>query len=511
MPFRFSEQAALVNLGRGGLQELLNRYPGLISDLPFIRCIDVLGQLGAKFVVVETNYFDPDYRSEYFASHARSFLRAGPVADRLHFFSARIGQSDIADLPKDVPYLGYVVLRPQGGYRVCRAMIPPPPNVKAAVTTLVTEEVHFFGQPLMVQGVPFASQDGRLTRCAHVCAWMAHYNAYLRGEADRVVRAEFNQRTNLSLHPERDRPSLGLSVRQVADLFRKVDLPAFFYPVSEIPSMRLDSNATVATSASLASHVVPIACRYLNSGLPMILSGAGHTVLLCGYAKESSKSSKYHFVAHCDERGPYLVAQQPTRAKISQASKVDDQRLLDGRGWEHFFIPAHPRIELPPEPAELHGVESIRTLSKRVLSAARVAAGGSRPAKAAITASGEIVGLVDIERLYRSGELSFRTYASSSVEFKRRLKDRGLSAEATEAYRLSWMPKYVWVVEAHLKKARHDGRPAVLGEALIDPTSSDKAPNVLVAHVPGVLEVSGGARRVIEPFVPLYRSGMVHR
>jgi hypothetical protein len=85
----------------------------------------------------------------------------------------------------------------------------------------------------------------------------------------------------------------------------------------------------------------------------------------------------------------------------------------------------------------------------------------------------------------KSKEISLRTFLRSNVDYKAMLDKQGRGAEATRALRLARLPHWVWVVEAHDRKRREEGKPSVLAEVVYDSTSSDETPFWLAMSMPG--------------------------
>jgi hypothetical protein len=77
----------------------------------------------------------------------------------------------------------------------------------------------------------------------------------------------------------------------------------------------------------------------------------------------------------------------------------------------------------------------------------------------------------------------------TSNRFKSELCERGLDPSLVQEYRLSRLPRYLWIVEAIDRHLRDAGEPPVLGEAIFDGTSSANDPQLLAIHVPGVAAV----------------------
>jgi hypothetical protein len=111
--------------------------------------------------------------------------------------------------------------------------------------------------------------------------------------------------------------------------------------------------------------------------------------------------------------------------------------------------------------------------------------------------------------LIGAGRLTLRTYAAPSNDWKVALDGR-VPSELVREYRTARFSRYIWVVEAIDRDARAAGRPSVLGEAVVDATSSDSDPNPLALHVPGVALVArtdGSVRFPIQCDPALYRTG----
>lgn len=158
----------------------LGRYAGTTNDGPLLRCIAVARENGAKSVVVETRYLGSDFRSEFAHFYSRTFAGVPTPRAGIHFFTEALDAARLLDLDDGAGYLGYVVIRPSAlGSVACDAA--PSEDLRRRSTDRGSEEVHLFGQPLAVEGVPFTQQDARLGACAHSSAWVCHTVAALRG------------------------------------------------------------------------------------------------------------------------------------------------------------------------------------------------------------------------------------------------------------------------------------------------------------------------------------------
>lgn len=475
----------------------LDRYLGSLNDRPLLRCVEVARSLGASTLVVETRYLDLDYRSEFSAYYSRQFADIPDTAHRLHFFKKRVTARTIWRTAASAGYLGYVVVRPAATGLVSRALLPPPTELAEAVRTAVTEHVNFFGENLEVSGVPFAQQDAQLGACAQAAAWMCHFTAHLRGDTARRSKADFSLKADASLQPNRAMPSGGLTVMQLSELFRTFELPAMYYLVGDLPSPGLPwqlpdpSPPPGATHPGLWDHrIVPVACRHLNSGHPVLVGTNDHAFILCGYRRTNHPTPGWiEFVRHDDQAGPYLVVENVLNDIDPTTGKVYGP-------WRTMHVPVPDKLWLSPEAAEKKGGLYLVTASRQIAAASN---GVPLP----------FTSLVD---LATSNRLSLRTYAMRSNDFKGQLETRRLATNIRREYRLARLPRFIWVVEAIDRAHRGTGSPCVLGEAVLDATSSDHAPEAIALHVHGLMwlqQTSGKMRFPIHGDPAPYRSGGV--
>lgn len=213
--------------------------------------------LRARVVVIEPDYFDIDYRSEFSATFTTAFDAQYFGIGRLHFFSLApnaipevrylrdfvaevaeaIGQGEILSGSSTAEprnqYLGYMVLRPQLTGSVGRSVVTPTAEIQILkettpaerlIRTIASEPVHLFGIPLLAIGVPFMEQDGHLLRCAHVSVWICHYSAWMRGHTRRRTTGYIHV-AGSQADPGRTYPSSGLSLRAMQAVLDGLGLP----------------------------------------------------------------------------------------------------------------------------------------------------------------------------------------------------------------------------------------------------------------------------------------------
>lgn len=439
---------------------LLARYPAR-RNRPLQRCLDVARSAGATCVVVEFDYHDDDYRSEYFAFFSQTFQTVPDSAERLVFFDQLISDDDLSCLPATIECVGYVTIRPQQLGRVGRTVLRPPPDLADAITTAIDDLVHVFGQSFIVTGVPFMQQDTQLGRCAQASAWTCHYSAVRREEAmERRFAADFSLQADTSIAPGRMLPSDGLTVTQLSNLLDEFGLPPIIHLMGEMPSPDRDQPLPVghdsdAHPGTWDHRAISVACRYLNSGYPVLIGTLDHAFTLCGYARVARADDEKDwimFVRHDDQRGPYL--------KVHNILADEDPDTGDiYEPWESMLIPVPRDLWLQPEAAELRARRYI-------------------PAFAARMTKDPTTDL--ILEAARRGDLTYRTYAISQNDYKARLAQRiHEDPKLVRRLRFTGMSRIIWVVEAVDRASRGTGDPSVIAEAIYDSTSADDDPGLL--------------------------------
>jgi hypothetical protein len=444
------DPARIVDLRpQGALLQLIRYYegtrPGVVHE--------VFGQaysLGAQMAAIEYRYMDPDYRSEHSRFYSITFRRYPSVAHRVHFFSVPPPEEwhdpdrGFDFEPLAASYLGFVVLRPLAGARVGRVALAPPDDYAQDVTCLTREKVNVFGLAMSVRGAPFMAQDAQLGVCAHMALWVVAHHHHLAFGRERHTSGDIADRIPSDLGLGRPAPSSGLTVDQLAAGCRSLALPALVYKCKN-PSVDLPTD----------EKIHGIVCRYLNSGMPVIVAAGGHHAFtLVGYRRvdAGTPDERIHFIRQDDEVGPYQI--------------VEDYAHDQHGPWEWLIVPLPQKVFLPGEVAESLGKEQL-------LETAR-SSGGAAEAFA---------DEVDAE----PHEISFRSTVVRSNRFKETLGQRGFAPDVIALYRRMPLPRWLWVVEAIRKQQRADRTQSVIAEALIDATDHSRDPHVLAWRVPGAL------------------------
>lgn len=352
----------------------------------------------ARYLVIEFDYFDIDFRSEYREQLLTRFQITEPSTQRLHFFGGgprklppTLSMREFV-IRAEKAYKGYSVFRPHVPGLVGRSMVSPTGRLEVLrkpttrdhhIRTSVAEEVHLFGVSLTVVGVPFMEQDGHLQACAQVSSWMCHYTAVLRGIVARRVTASFSSpRAGEELYGRRY-PTDGMTAAAVCSMLSRLDLPPETLSSMQLSKSRdplwcdrqevwqaadLPFRTSVRAQFWFRENLTSTVCRYINSGMPVILAREDreHTQVVCGYLRDEdlrkpavrdSQLRKLHsdvasFIVSDDQRGPYeeVAADELVAVLMRSATAtmlIDDEGPApmvpsvegsDEEGWQDLSV-----------------------------------------------------------------------------------------------------------------------------------------------------------------------------
>jgi hypothetical protein len=430
-----------------GWADLLLRYAGMGPSASLDQILlKTVGQQGPSRALLEGDYIDADYRDEFAHFYAQTYRPLPDRCERLHFFD---------DAPERTRYLGYTVLRPVVGRPVCRTMLAPPPEIAPDVSCLARSSATPYGYPLSIKAFPFMSQDYQYGTCSHAAIWMIALYFHLQFRRPRYFLSDLagSASTHQDLLPAL--PSGGLTPRQIIAILHDLKMPPVVYRVDR----KLPPRETVET----------IACRYLNSRLPVILlsegNDEGHARVLIGYGRSENG---LHFVHHDDQKGPYLTAPSPLSTPPGDAASADQadatgSARTDRSDWQALVVPLPGRIYLSGEAAEY---------TARLIFEEK---------------SSESESLRDYAERLETGELRLRSHVIQVAEYRRALRRRGVPRDVFTWHVNMSSSHWLWVVELQDRALAAKGRRCVLGEVAIDATSDDQWPNPLFANLPGLL------------------------
>jgi len=262
-------------------------------QVKYLRCY--LHDLGARAVVIEPNYFDRDYLSEFEAFYATSSAGYPNICKRAHYFSAPVTRESFARAVGgeasargvvESSYLGHVILRPIPGAPIGRTVLKvyPDDSGVAAGTPRVTQpareyEAHIAGLTLRVSGLAWQQQDSAVGSCATVALWsMLHSSAFddhhaIPTTAQITSMAHWSAPTGRRIFPDS-----GLQLAQVLEVIKGHGLA----PVM-ITGDKDDGEFSRERFCSLVAS-------FVRSGYPVLVSGwleedarEAHTVCIVGF------------------------------------------------------------------------------------------------------------------------------------------------------------------------------------------------------------------------------------
>lgn len=467
LPVRWAELADGPVRGRlpDGWGRLIFRYAGMGPSAALDEVLKVtVGRQSPDLVMLEGGYIDEDFRDEFSHFYAHTYRPLPSRCERLHFF----GKDDQGSQR----YIGFVVLRPVIGRPVCRTMLAPPPELAAHVSCTTPASATPYGYPLRVRGFPFISQDSQYGTCSHAAIWMIALYFHLRWRRPRFHLSDLaaSARQHQDLLPAI--PSGGLTPRQITAVLHDLGMPPLIYRVDR----KLPPGETVET----------IACRYLNSRLPVILldegESQGHARVLIGYGREDD--GRLFFVHHDDQRGPYLKTHQPVGRTAVEATIADDTGASSESGAD-AGKPPETRSALTADGARPRWQALIVPLPGRIYLA------GESAEKTAKLIFEDLVDdhdhLRDVAAELTDGRLRLRTYVTQVAQYKHALRFRRLPEDVVAWHINADASHWLWIVELQDRAAAARSTRCVLGEIGIDATSDDQWPNPLFGNLPGIV------------------------
>jgi|GEM_PF-1763890 len=423
-----------------------------------VKCIfKQLEQLRCKSILVEQNYTDRDYKSEFSVLYAKRFNVPSARCVRLHFFSKshqtikKVKNAKQIDnlLSDSASYLGFCVVRPTEYNRIGRTVISAPaikPDSAVAwhVTCQAWFAAHLFGRQLKVFGSPFIQQETQVGSCAHAALWVVGRYMHMLGYCDEFLPDEINDLAKARQPRGRYYPAeSGLVPAQMLDALHGMGLAAIHYGYFEIkdhlqkktkptPSdgdvIGVPSDSNEATKIQFIKKVV---CPYIESGYPVILCLEKHVVVAVGQTVEIDKSTTNavykipSLLINDDSAGPYV--EYPLKSDET-SGLYDPEKVTD-------------IIAVLPHSAKLKGefAEAVAKVFIKLFSG-EISSNYSNLLRKDTGRS------IDFPSSYR-----LRTYLMKASEFQIDMRQswekNGLLSEAADKLLRLDFPQYIWVCE----------------------------------------------------------------
>jgi hypothetical protein len=392
-----------------------DRYLPLGKSKQLSEIFETAKRLGASRVYLDSPYVDFDYRSDLAHFYARAFRPPPPNAERLLF----------AD---DRRILGSCVLRPLV-QPVGRTIMTPPPEAAPYICCKTDSVIHAFGGSWTIEGFPFTSQDGEYGVCAHAAIWAIARYHHLRFHTDRHTISSIIDAAGLRERTDRTMRSEGLYANEILRAFSGIGLPALNYWIEDIPAPESPER---------------LACRYLNSGIPVGVLSDEHMMVLNGYG-ENPDGTIFYFLSDDNSHAYQRVEKRPEKSEQG--------------AWRMFVIPLPGRLHVIGGAAETRAEE---VLEDRM----RADHGPSH-----------------LRELWNNDGLRHRTYATPAADYEGRLAARGVP-DAIRNHHL-YAPKSGWLWITEFQDPDRAPEERVVGEIAVDATSQQLNPSPLFGNLGG--------------------------
>lgn len=260
-------------------------------------------------ILIEYPYVDKVYRNSYYRYYASKNNGAYRDCFRLSFLNKEIEPENLSgknamDVLQKV-YLGYMVLRPTPISIVGRSAISPVATRNKLSLCLAPISSTTGGVKVNITAFPHSSQDSETISCAETTIWsLMEYYSSKYPDYRPVLPADILKVLS-SLTSERQLPSVGLNISQIAFALKTFGFGPRIYSAA---ADRHNFGAIVST--------------YIESGIPVIAAlenedkSIGHANLIIG-------------------RSTFTVAQIQDLKK-SSVSDYDTNSELDKMGFEYF-------------------------------------------------------------------------------------------------------------------------------------------------------------------------------
>lgn len=427
---------------------LLKRIaPNSLAGPQWCEVVWHMERVGARSLLVQEGVRDPDFLEEYEAFYSKQHRPMPRFCTRVHAFKRELA-SDAADVdavlafidaaaPDASCYLGFVTVRPLRHAPVGATILVDATDGP----TLCKDEfpVHIAGTAFKVVGTPYLQQDNAVGACAQASMWMALRTLRRRLGNSAYSPAELTLSATRYIAQNRVFPGReGLTVQQMLLAIRASDHDPLVIQIARIGEK---GNPYGAIEESQP---------YIESGLPVVMvlyhpQTGGHAVVAIGLSPKPPVSGGFPpgLVIHNDNRGPYVEL---------------PRTVPDGSG-DYSLAQTLSLIVPLPEDIVMSAAEAREQAIRHLvfwLSAFLVTPLGAD----------EEVPVSDLAlRTYLCTRHSFRSWAKESPQ---------LDPKARDLYRISEIPRFVWVVEVHDAALYEPGKPAKvsrIGEVVLDAAS----------------------------------------
>lgn len=277
--------------------------------------------IGAKTIVVESDYLDNHYLDDYSEYYVKCFKNYQRTCNKLHFFTTSFNKSyfrkiingEINYKELQDSYLGYIILKklPRSIIgKTCLATYSNDSKRKFPATRIY--KTNLFGIPLKVESLTYQEQDTVVAACASSALWSI-FNAtgkLFQHEIPSPVKIT-KSALDGAYNDSRSFPNRGLTLQMIAKAINSVGLEP--YKVSATSEFILKATAYAYLKAKIPA-LMAIRLKNVKSNQTL---DEGHAVAITGYKLEDELMTSVHydlilkaaniskFYVHDDQVGPF--------------------------------------------------------------------------------------------------------------------------------------------------------------------------------------------------------------
>ncbi len=319
--------------------------------------INYLKGLEVKKILVEPNYFDRDYLSEFSAFYSTSAYGYKNICQRVHFFSSKAidrklfikatgGDKGSINVLND-HYLGFCVLRPipaKLGKTVLKWYKNREKNSNR-ITVQRTYKCHVAGVELNIKGLAWQQQDAGVGACATIALWSALQSSAFDDFHAIPTTAEITKAAHKTASlGERTFPSKGLNYIQLYEAIKQLGLS----PLVQTGSSVLNNQKGLFTKEQFISSIA----SYIRSGYPVIILGqlktgdkniGLHAVCVVGFRESfftSKKSDASQSSITLADSGSEVLYIHDDNIGPNARFKVKTEKLKNGTNYPVLHLEA---------------------------------------------------------------------------------------------------------------------------------------------------------------------------
>jgi hypothetical protein len=450
--------------------------------------------------LLEGQYIDRDYSSDYRFFYAQTFKNYQRHCKRIHFFAEDI--SKILSLPdwtsrvealrktSRTSYSGFCVIRPLPNASIGRTALkmhgPDGKDLDSVITCRSDARANLLGAELHVRGATFMQQDSRVGACAQVAIWMGARHMHQRYHYNWLSVADITKLASPNTEDESSSLPAGSDFLTSERMIRAVHEMGF--------------QALCFRGNNIGEQILP----YVESGLPVILgldvpgASIGHAVTVIGrvFSKITTPTSRPMdfipgFIVHDDQSGPYkVIPSTPTAANDFGFSANDIIKVRTRTGDVEFNLAKHGTFAMALMPVRAFSTAR----AAEVTAHRRIASAFNQldSLKGLIAKAGTVNPLLDeLAVAYKAGKVVLRTYLTSADGYRRHIAD-GSACDALKDLLLRiHLPHFTWITEISSADSYNKssvGLRRIYGHSVLDATSSGvDVSGLLMLHLPGVV------------------------